>query len=88
MVSKILQVQWYSEPIVVGTLVGIVLRSVPVMGAKCGASFKVGPLWELSNWCTVPRNAWAGIGTALAIITGHVKYITLGFPIAVFGQID
>ena len=99
LVGLVLFVVWFLEkiftspmvfrPIVVGTLVGIVLGD-PVMGAKCGASLEVVFMGAIQIGAAVPPDAMlgAGIGTALAIITGQGPEVafTLGFPIAVFGQ--
>lgn len=88
-VEKILTSPMVFRPIVVGTLIGIVLGD-PVMGAKCGASLEVVFMGSIQIGAAVPPDAMlgAGIGTALAIITGQGPEVafTLGFPIAVFGQ--
>lgn len=88
-VEKILTTPMVFRPIVVGTLMGIALGD-PFMGAKCGAALEVVFMGAIQIGAAVPPDAMlgAGIGTALAIITGQGPEVafTLGFPIAVFGQ--
>lgn len=88
-VEKCLTTPMVFRPLVVGTLVGIALGD-PVMGAKCGAALEVVFMGAIQIGAAVPPDAMlgAGIGTALAIITGKGPEVafTLGFPIAVFGQ--
>ena len=88
-IEKILTTPMVFRPIVVGTLIGIVLGD-PVMGAKCGATLEVVFMGSIQIGAAVPPDAMlgAGIGTALAIITGQGPEVafSLGFPIAVFGQ--
>ncbi len=88
-VEKILTSPMVFRPLVVGTLIGIALGD-PVMGAKCGAALEVVFMGAIQIGAAVPPDAMlgAGIGTALAIITGQGPEVafTLGFPIAVFGQ--
>lgn len=88
-VEKILTTPMVFRPIVVGTLIGVVLGD-PVMGAKCGATLEVVFMGAIQIGAAVPPDAMlgAGIGTALAIITGEGPEVAfaLGFPIAVFGQ--
>lgn len=99
LVGLVLFVVWFLEkafttpmvfrPIVVGPLVGLVLGD-PVTGALCGASLEVVFMGAIQIGAAVPPDAMlgAGIGTALAIVTGKGPEVAfaLGFPIAVFGQ--